>query len=278
MIKSDVSGNLSLRCVEHGRPAPCPDCGHLSVWETTYANQAQQVGQCVIHDHPAPCPDCRHLAEEAAYKVQQAVRAPSGDGCYQCDYGREECRCIEGKVFAPAMERQAKHQAAVVGLTIDGKPATEGELAAAVEQARKSDAEKHAAWREASRQEQLERGREALDRALAAQQAPDTGRAGVKADIGKVDLTYFFEQCPLAMETIARVFEFGAEKYTRGGWQTVPDGIARYTKAMLRHYLDEARGIDFDADAADHGFEVRHAAQVAWCALTRLELILRAIA
>jgi hypothetical protein len=72
-----------------------------------------------------------------------------------------------------------------------------------------------------------------------------------------------------ALQEVARVGTYGAEKYTRGGWQTVPDGVNRYTAAMLRHVLQENAG-RYDSD-----LPVLHAAQVAWNALARLELMLR---
>lgn len=91
---------------------------------------------------------------------------------------------------------------------------------------------------------------------------------GAKTDAGKPDcsLLLLFGK---ALRAVAEVGTFGAEKYTRGGWQGVPDGINRYTAAMLRHILAEAYE-EFDKD-----LPVRHAAQVAWNALARLELMLR---
>lgn len=99
-----------------------------------------------------------------------------------------------------------------------------------------------------------------------------TGRSvhdsGAKTDAGK-------PQCSLlllfgkALREVATVGTFGAIKYTRGGWQEVPDGINRYTDAMLRHLLEEGYS-EYDSD-----LPVMHAAQTAWNALARLELMLR---
>lgn len=86
---------------------------------------------------------------------------------------------------------------------------------------------------------------------------------GAKLDQGKVDLTYLNDWA-LALAEVCRVAEFGAKKYSRGGWLRVPDGIRRYTCALFRHLL----GL-----AADDGQD--HDAQVAWNALSRLELKLR---
>ena len=100
---------------------------------------------------------------------------------------------------------------------------------------------------------------------------------GAKLDSGKIDMSLLlmFSQ---ALEAVADVGTQGAKKYTRGGWQDVPDGIDRYTAAMLRHLTKEQREtIDIDlSERAGRG--VLHAACVAWNALARLELILREIA
>lgn len=96
----------------------------------------------------------------------------------------------------------------------------------------------------------------------------DQHSPGAKLDAGKPDcslLGYFSR----ALLEVARVGTYGAEKYTRGGWQEVDDGYNRYTAAMLRHYFAEAKE-DYDRD-----IPVLHAAQVAWNALARLELTLR---
>jgi hypothetical protein len=96
----------------------------------------------------------------------------------------------------------------------------------------------------------------------------DQHAPGAKTDKGKPDcslLLYFGK----ALTAVSEVGTFGAEKYTRGGWQTVADGINRYTAAMLRHVLQE------NYEEYDRDLPVMHAAQVAWNALARLELMLR---
>lgn len=91
---------------------------------------------------------------------------------------------------------------------------------------------------------------------------------GAKLDAGKrrADLLLGFSR---ALEAVADVLTHGASKYTPGGWREVPDGHARYTAAMLRHLLAEGRGEEVDSDSG-----LKHAAQVAWNALARLELML----
>jgi hypothetical protein len=102
-----------------------------------------------------------------------------------------------------------------------------------------------------------------------------TGRApstpGAKLDAGKPPLLrgalgYF----PNALAAVAMVSEYGAQKYTWKGWETVPDGIDRYGDALVRHLCSEHKGEQADKDSG-----LLHAAHAAWNALARLELILR---
>lgn len=97
-------------------------------------------------------------------------------------------------------------------------------------------------------------------------------QSGVKYDAGKPEvvkgvLHYF----PNALAAVADVSAAGARKYTWDGWRTVPDGVDRYTEAMGRHLLAEREG---PTDSGPGGTGCLHAAQVAWNALARLELML----
>jgi hypothetical protein len=92
--------------------------------------------------------------------------------------------------------------------------------------------------------------------------------AGAKLDAGKPD-TSLLLMFGRALLEVAKVSTVGAAKYTRGGWQVVPDGIRRYTAALLRHLFAEQN------ERLDRDTELLHAAQVAWNALARLELLLR---
>lgn len=99
-----------------------------------------------------------------------------------------------------------------------------------------------------------------------------TGRSshtpGAKLDAGKVPILQgALEYFPNALREVAQVSYVGAKKYTWKGWETVPDGINRYGNALARHLLATEM---YDADTG-----MLHAAQVAWNALARLELILR---
>jgi len=77
------------------------------------------------------------------------------------------------------------------------------------------------------------------------------------------------EYFPRALCEVAKVSGVGAIKYSWKGWESVPDGVGRYGDAIGRHLL--AQGYEeYDKDTG-----LLHAAQVAWNALARLELILR---
>jgi len=93
---------------------------------------------------------------------------------------------------------------------------------------------------------------------------------GSKLDAGKAGafqgLIGYFPQALLAVATVST---FGAGKYTWGGWRTVPNGVKRYSDAMVRHLIYEGQGETTDKDS-----ELLHAAHTAWNALARLELML----
>ena len=94
---------------------------------------------------------------------------------------------------------------------------------------------------------------------------------GSKLDAGKSPvmqgvLQYF----PRALLEVAKVSQAGANKYTWKGWETVSNGPARYGDALARHILLEDIEGTYDRDTG-----LMHAAQAAWNALARLELILK---
>lgn len=100
----------------------------------------------------------------------------------------------------------------------------------------------------------------------------DPHTAGAKLDAGKAPiwrglLDYF----PRALRQVALVSEFGSRKYTWKGWESVPEGEARYADAMARHIIAEAVEGELTPDSG-----LLHAAHVAWNALAVLELKLRA--
>lgn len=96
------------------------------------------------------------------------------------------------------------------------------------------------------------------------------GDAGAKLDAGKNRLGLVSFGFARALQEVGKVGTYGANKYSDNGWMEVPNGEARYTDAMLRHLMKEAEGEEIDPES-----DLRHAAQVAWNALARLELKLR---
>lgn len=99
----------------------------------------------------------------------------------------------------------------------------------------------------------------------------DPHTPGAKLDAGKTRAGLVLGDFARALEQVSRVGTFGAQKYTDHGWLSVPQGQQRYTDAMLRHWLAEHYG-----PARDDQTGLLHAAHLAWNALARLELMLRA--
>lgn len=88
---------------------------------------------------------------------------------------------------------------------------------------------------------------------------------GVKHDQGKVkgQLLGDFSR---ALVGVAEVGTFGAAKYTRGGWQTVPDAKQRYYDALWRHLLLA------NQEAQDEESGLTHLEHAAWNILALIEL------
>lgn len=68
--------------------------------------------------------------------------------------------------------------------------------------------------------------------------------AGSHFDTDKLDLTLI---PPAVAPAIARPMAYGAKKYTRGGWRSVPEAGRRYHASLLRHLNAYARGEDIDS-------------------------------
>ena len=111
--------------------------------------------------------------------------------------------------------------------------------------------------------------------AFKAVSVPDLKLPGAKDDSGKPSLVRGALHCfPKALFAVGALSQAGAEKYSWGGWEKVPDGVNRYTEALGRHLAAEADEV-FDPEWAARGKKIRHATAVAWNALARLELMLR---
>lgn len=92
---------------------------------------------------------------------------------------------------------------------------------------------------------------------------------GAKLDVGKPRLGLVLGDFSRALVAVGEVGTFGANKYSDSGWLCVPNGIDRYTDALLRHLFAEFSNETIDSDS-----ELLHAAHSAWNALARLELLL----
>ena len=92
---------------------------------------------------------------------------------------------------------------------------------------------------------------------------------GSKVDAGKPRMDLVLGGFASALIEVTKVGTFGANKYTDDGWKEVPKGKERYTDAMLRHWVYERSGEDYDDDSG-----LLHASHLAWNALARLAFIL----
>lgn len=95
-------------------------------------------------------------------------------------------------------------------------------------------------------------------------------RGGVKHDQGKPMTGLMLQDFARALETVATVTTFGAQKYSPSGWLAVPEAERRYTDALCRHLLADLRG-----EATDGESGLPHLAHAAWNVLAMLELRLR---
>lgn len=94
--------------------------------------------------------------------------------------------------------------------------------------------------------------------------SPDK-QAGVKNDDGKV-MAQLLGDFSRALMGVAEVGTFGAEKYTRGGWKTVPNGYQRYYDAAWRHLLQA------NQEQCDYESGLWHLEHAAWNLLAIIEL------
>lgn len=103
-------------------------------------------------------------------------------------------------------------------------------------------------------------------------EADPTGRdphePGAKLDHGK-PMGGLLADFSLALMAVAEVGTFGANKYSRGGWQTVPEAVTRYGDAKWRHLLKSRH------ESHDPESNLLHKAHEAWNVLAELELMLR---
>lgn len=88
-----------------------------------------------------------------------------------------------------------------------------------------------------------------------------------KQDENKIHAALPLQDFPKALKAVARVGQFGNQKYDPHSWRKVPDNIERYTQAMIRHLLEDMNGNKVDDESG-----LLHYAHFVWCALATLEL------
>lgn len=71
----------------------------------------------------------------------------------------------------------------------------------------------------------------------------------------------------LAINELAKVLTFGANKYAPNSWQNVNDGLERYRAALLRHTFAIQRGELYDKESG-----ISHSAHAMCCAAFIVEL------
>lgn len=99
---------------------------------------------------------------------------------------------------------------------------------------------------------------------------PDT-LIGTKLDEGKPRVAEMIQDFSIPLEYVAKIWAFGADKYSKGNWKCVKNGFDRYSNAMVRHLMKESDGPGVDSES-----ELLHAGHVAWNALARLHFLLQA--
>lgn len=90
---------------------------------------------------------------------------------------------------------------------------------------------------------------------------------GIKYDKEKARMAEFLMDFEPVLESLARIWEFGANKYGVSNWKAVEDGERRFSNALMRHLLAETH------QYLDSETKLPHAAHVAFNALMRLYFI-----
>lgn len=98
---------------------------------------------------------------------------------------------------------------------------------------------------------------------------PGKEEKGTKFDKGKPRLGEMIQDFRKPLLEICKVWEFGADKYSKSNWKKVENGEERYTNALARHFAAEMDEV-VDAETKLH-----HAIHVAWNAIARLYFIIK---
>lgn len=81
--------------------------------------------------------------------------------------------------------------------------------------------------------------------------------SGMKFDDGKLRWSLLRGTMTRALEGVLSVLEFGAKKYAKDSWLTVPDAKTRYRDALDRHLAAIDKGEEVDAESGKpHLFHV----------------------
>jgi hypothetical protein len=76
-----------------------------------------------------------------------------------------------------------------------------------------------------------------------------TDKNGRKYDSGKPEMSLL---PPHALEAVAKVLTFGAQKYEVDNWKYVPNGEYRYKNAAMRHINEYIKGKAVDPETGEH--------------------------
>jgi hypothetical protein len=98
----------------------------------------------------------------------------------------------------------------------------------------------------------------------------DPHQTGAKCDLGKIQVTLITGGMARAIYEVAKVGTFGAAKYTKNGWVSVPNAFERYEDAQGRHVIFRHMGEVHDPDSG-----LLHLAHEAWNALAKLDIYIR---
>lgn len=91
---------------------------------------------------------------------------------------------------------------------------------------------------------------------------------GAKLDAGKPRMTLIYRDMAHALEDVAKVGTFGANKYSDRGWKSVPNAEERYFDALIRH-MNKI----FDGEITDPDSGLSHYAHLAWNALAISQIV-----
>lgn len=90
-----------------------------------------------------------------------------------------------------------------------------------------------------------------------------TDQIGRKFDSGKPEFSLL---PPWALESVAKVLTFGAQKYEIDNWKYVENGEQRYKNAAMRHLNDYMKGEKFDQETG-----LNHLAHAICCLMFMLD-------